>query len=58
MAQDNASIVRGFVDEVITNGNIEDLVALYLQLYKGPGGGAAWSRTLRLPTKSLRTNCA
>jgi steroid delta-isomerase-like uncharacterized protein len=23
MAQDNASIVRGFVDEVITNGNIE-----------------------------------
>jgi hypothetical protein len=23
MAQDNATIVRGFVDEVITNGNIE-----------------------------------
>jgi hypothetical protein len=23
MAQDNASIVRGFVDEVITSGNIE-----------------------------------
>jgi steroid delta-isomerase-like uncharacterized protein len=23
MAQDNASIIRGFVDEVITNGNIE-----------------------------------
>src|SRR6202161_1756266 len=23
MAQDNASIVRGFVEEVITNGNIE-----------------------------------
>ena len=23
MAQNNATIVRGFVDEVITNGNIE-----------------------------------
>jgi len=23
MAQDNAAVVRGFVDEVITNGNIE-----------------------------------